>query len=87
MKLARAFLICCAISLPAEAITVKDFAGREITLQQPAKRIVALAPHIVENLYSGTIAQSGSQNFLPEVMSNEESGEAIKALFGRARLR
>ncbi|MDE0952192.1 MAG: cobalamin-binding protein [Halioglobus sp.] len=52
MKLARAFLICCAISLPAEAITVKDFAGREITLQQPAKRIVALAPHIVENLYS-----------------------------------
>jgi iron complex transport system substrate-binding protein len=52
MKLARTFLICCAISLPAEAITVKDFAGREITLQQPAKRIVALAPHIVENLYS-----------------------------------
>jgi len=36
---------------------------------------------LVETLYSGTIAQS-SHNFLPEVMSNEDAGEAIKALFG-----
>ena len=47
---------------------------------------LAVCETIVETLYSGTIAQSGSQNFLPEVMSNDESGEAIKALFGRARL-
>jgi len=52
MDMVRAFLICCAIALPAEAITVEDFAGRKVRLQQPAKRIVALAPHIVENLYS-----------------------------------
>ena len=42
---------------------------------------LAVCETIVESLYSGTIAQS-SQNFLPEVMSNEEAGEAIKALFG-----
>lgn len=52
MKLIRALLICYAVALPAEAITVEDFAGRKVTLNQPAKRIVALAPHIVENLYS-----------------------------------
>jgi iron complex transport system substrate-binding protein len=31
---------------------VVDAAGREVTLPAPARRIVALAPHIVENLYS-----------------------------------
>ena len=41
-----------AVSNQAAAITVEDFAGREVTLEQPAQRIVALAPHIVENLYS-----------------------------------
>ena len=45
-------LFCCAVALHARAITVQDFAGREVTLSQPAERIVALAPHIVENLYS-----------------------------------
>ncbi len=52
MKLQRALMFCCAIAVPAQAVTVQDFAGREVTLEQPAKRIVALAPHIVENLYS-----------------------------------
>ena len=33
-------------------MTVVDFAGRTVTLSQPAQRIIALAPHIVENLYS-----------------------------------
>ncbi len=33
-------------------ITLTDFAGNTVTLEQPAKRIVALAPHIVENLYT-----------------------------------
>ena len=46
-----------------------------------ARRSAGVVHTIVESLYSGTIAQS-SQNFLPEVMSNEEAGEAIKALFG-----
>lgn len=33
-------------------IVVTDSLQRTVILQQPAKRIVALAPHIVENLYS-----------------------------------
>ena len=48
--LAAVFVLLLAI--PASAITVQDFAGRDVTLTQPARRIVALAPHIVENLYS-----------------------------------
>ncbi|MDE0930842.1 MAG: cobalamin-binding protein [Halioglobus sp.] len=52
MKLRLALLFLAVIAVPAQAITVLDFSGREVTLDQPAKRIVALAPHIVENLYS-----------------------------------
>ena len=52
MKLRLALLFLAVIAVPAQAITVQDFSGREVTLGQPAKRIVALAPHIVENLYS-----------------------------------
>ena len=52
IKLPLAVFFLAFIAVPAQAITVQDFAGREVTLGQPAKRIVALAPHIVENLYS-----------------------------------
>jgi iron complex transport system substrate-binding protein len=43
-------LLSCASA--ASAVTVEDFIGRTVTLTTPANRIVALAPHIVENLYS-----------------------------------
>jgi len=36
----------------SEAISVIDFNGRKVTLDAPARRIVALAPHNVENLFS-----------------------------------
>jgi iron complex transport system substrate-binding protein len=52
IKLPLALFLLAVIAVPAQAITVQDFSGREVTLDQPAKRIVALAPHIVENLYS-----------------------------------
>ena len=52
MKLWLVLLFLSVIAVPAQAITVQDFSGREVTLDQPATRIVALAPHIVENLYS-----------------------------------
>ena len=52
MKLALTLWLTCMLAIGAQAITVEDFAGREVTLAQPAQRIVALAPHIVENLYS-----------------------------------
>tara|TARA_R110002072_G_scaffold300041_1_gene476470 strand:- start:4371 stop:5249 length:879 start_codon:yes stop_codon:yes gene_type:complete len=44
-------LAVSAIASASEPVTVVDFAGRTVTLAQPAQRIVALAPHIVENLY------------------------------------
>jgi len=34
------------------AIEVVDFKNRLVKLEKPAKRIIALAPHIVENLYA-----------------------------------
>jgi len=52
MKLALTLWLTCFLAISAKAITVEDFAGREVTLAKPAERIVALAPHIVENLYS-----------------------------------
>lgn len=36
----------------AQAISVEDFTGRTVSLSKPARRIVALAPHSVENLFS-----------------------------------
>jgi iron complex transport system substrate-binding protein len=49
-------LALLALLLPpmawAQAISVVDFVGRTVTLPAPAKRIVALAPHSVENIFS-----------------------------------
>jgi iron complex transport system substrate-binding protein/vitamin B12 transport system substrate-binding protein len=36
----------------AQALSVRDATGATVTLKQPAKRIVALAPHAVEMLYA-----------------------------------
>jgi iron complex transport system substrate-binding protein len=44
-------LLCCGRQLYAD-VTVTDFIGREVSLREPARRIVALAPHAVENLFS-----------------------------------
>ncbi len=44
-------LLACALPALAE-VSVTDFAGRRVTLPAPAGRIVALAPHVVENAFS-----------------------------------
>ena len=36
----------------SKQVTVIDFKGRKVSLNSPAKRIVALAPHVVENVFS-----------------------------------
>lgn len=72
-----------ALSLPTlclAEITVIDSAGREVTIPSPASRIVALAPHIVELVYSagageqlaGVVSYSnypGAAQSLPQVGS------------------
>lgn len=46
-------VILLLLALPATAsIVVEDYLGRSVRLPAPATRIVALAPHVVENLYS-----------------------------------
>lgn len=51
MKCSLWISFCCTATSFAD-IRVKDYLGRMVVLQSPATRIVALAPHIVENLYS-----------------------------------
>jgi iron complex transport system substrate-binding protein len=52
----QAALVVLAVLIPsmgmAQALSVEDFAGRTVTLVEPAQRIVALAPHSVENIFS-----------------------------------
>lgn len=43
---------CMATPNSAGPITVTDDAGRQVTLQKPANRIVSLAPHITEVLFA-----------------------------------
>jgi len=57
----------CSLSIIAKEplISVIDDAGNTITLSKPAKRIIALAPHIVENIFSAGAGQFlvGSVNY------------------------
>lgn len=47
-----------AVTAHAAPIRLTDDAGKEVALNKPAQRIVALAPHIVETLY---VAGAGSK--------------------------
>ena len=48
-----AAVVCCLLAAPVSAdLVFKDDTGREIRLKGPARRIVALAPHIAENLFA-----------------------------------
>jgi iron complex transport system substrate-binding protein len=67
-----ATLILYPINIFAEPISVVDFSGRTVTLEAPAKRIVALAPHSVENLYSA----GAGQKLVGAVSSSDFPAEA-----------
>lgn len=60
LQIAAATLI--AALLPAEVwsqpVSVVDFSGRRVSLDAPARRIVTLAPHSVENLFSAGAGQA-----------------------------
>lgn len=75
MKAHLVLAMLLALTFPARAVTVQDFAGREVRLEQPARRIVALAPHIVENVFS-----AGAGNRLVGVVSYSNFPEAAKAI-------
>jgi iron complex transport system substrate-binding protein len=62
------------IAVAAE-VRIVDFAGREVVLGQPARRIVALAPHIVENAYS-----AGAGDYLVGAVSFSDYPAAAREL-------
>ncbi len=73
-------LLCLSLAAPAQAaVTVTDNSGHSVTLTQPARRIIALAPHITENLFSigagdrvvGTVAFS---DYPPQALAIPQVG-------------
>jgi iron complex transport system substrate-binding protein len=54
MKLSHIFAagVLLASAAAQATITVKDDVGNTITLAQPAKRIISLAPHVTEDLFA-----------------------------------
>jgi len=62
-SLVTILFFCFSFSVTAKVIKVQDDAGNEITIEQAAKRVVALSPHIVELLY----AVDGDKNIIAAV--------------------
>lgn len=44
--------LACVAAGDAETISVEDASGHTVTLAQPAERVIALAPHLVESSYA-----------------------------------
>ncbi|NHZ44847.1 cobalamin-binding protein [Massilia aquatica] len=72
--LLAAFAGMIAINASA-AITVNDDDGRPVTLQKPAQRVIALAPHVTEMLY----AAGGAERLIGAVAYSDYP-EAAKRL-------
>lgn len=70
-----AFLCLSLLVSSLQAQTVTDYWDREITLEQPARRIIALAPHIVENVYS-----AGAGEYLVAAVNYSDYPEQAKQL-------
>jgi iron complex transport system substrate-binding protein len=53
MRCHLVLLVLAICALPARAdISLRDDSGAEVTLKEPARRIVSLSPHITENLFA-----------------------------------
>lgn len=59
----------------ASALMVVDYQGREVVLDYPATRIVALSPHIVENLFS-----AGAGQHIVAAVAFSDHPESAKAI-------
>jgi len=71
------FLLAVLLPAPAAAqpVSTTDFSGRAISLAAPARRIVALAPHSVENIFS-----AGGGDRLVGVVSASDFPAAARSL-------
>ena len=75
--LIRTLALCLllATDVAGANVSVIDFAGREVKLANPAQRIVALAPHVVENLFS-----AGAGDKIVGVVSYSDFPPAARAI-------
>ncbi|WP_081847892.1 cobalamin-binding protein [Microbulbifer sp. HZ11] len=67
--------LCTSSTIAGQPVRVLDARGHWLALPQPAQRIVALAPHIVENLYS-----AGAGDRLIGVISHSDFPAAARQL-------
>lgn len=89
------FLIaCCTVCLGATVcraeIPVRDDARNEVTIKQPARRIVAVAPHLAELVYAAgagrwLIARVRGADYPPDVLALPGVGDAAGLDFERIR--
>ena len=74
--LAACFILNAGVTRLAHAsVKVVDDKGRTVTLQQPAKRIVSLAPHITESLFA-----AGAGDKIIGAVSYSDYPEAAKKI-------
>ncbi|NMM27276.1 MAG: cobalamin-binding protein [Glaciimonas sp.] len=83
-RLTQLFLTLCLLSSQAmAAISVQDDAGKTVTLQKPAQRVVTLAPHVTEMVFAagggerivGTVSYSdfpAAAKSIPQVGDNRQ---------------
>lgn len=70
-----ALLAVLAVSAAHAAITVQDDDGRPVTLQKPAQRVIAMAPHVTEMLFA-----AGGGDKIVGVVSYSDYPEAARKI-------
>ncbi|MCQ3830308.1 cobalamin-binding protein [Microbulbifer elongatus] len=68
-------VLCASSAIAGQPVRILDASGHWLELPRPAQRIVALAPHIVENLYS-----AGAGDRLIGVISHSDFPAAARQL-------
>ncbi len=82
-------LLCCVAPCHAQ-ISALDDANKQITLREPARRIIAVAPHLAELAYAAgagkrLIAAVRGADYPPDVLSLPSVGDAAGLDFERIR--
>lgn len=68
-------LACLMVGQTAAAISVRDDYGNVVTMQKPAQRVIAMAPHVTELLFA-----AGGGDHIVGVVSYSDYPEAAKLI-------
>ncbi len=79
-------LLIISPTLPAQPITVTDDLGNQVSILKPAQRIIALSPHVVEQLFSldvgdKIIATIKYADYPPQAKTIKRIGDAMSINF------